>query len=329
VRRALAAAAFAALAIAPTAAATRGYVQVVSPSGRVLAAATHSAFDYPADGSLVHVGRVKVNASAVELADVSLLGGQVSAASVVLPKRTDSVAVRGVAVGGRAAAAKPNTIVSLGALGYAVISQQAKTLTGATGRVGMRLVLQSAVFGAPSGTQVLVGLPYRTGATRTSHHARTKASPLAVLGFSGRIAQATGFVAAPIEFGGGVGDRAAALVQRYLGIPYVWAGADPQTGFDCSGLVMYVYGQLGVDLYHYTGTQYHQGMRVPRSELRPGDIVFFYADAGVPGHEGMYIGGGRFVHAPSRGDVVKISSLDEPHYGLVYVGAVRPYASLG
>jgi cell wall-associated NlpC family hydrolase len=89
---------------------------------------------------------------------------------------------------------------------------------------------------------------------------------------------------------------------------------------------MYVYGQLGIKLGHYTGFQYYAGLRVPRDQLEPGDLVFFHANsAGVPGHEGMYIGNGSFIHAPHTGDVVRISSLFETRYALAYVGAVRPY----
>ncbi len=86
--------------------------------------------------------------------------------------------------------------------------------------------------------------------------------------------------------------------------------------------------KLGIKLGHYTGYQYYEGRRIPRDELQPGDLVFFHANsAGVPQHEGMYVGNGSFIHAPQTGDVVKISSLFEARYALSYVGAVRPYAA--
>jgi len=88
---------------------------------------------------------------------------------------------------------------------------------------------------------------------------------------------------------------------------------------------MFVYAQLGVALTHYTGAQLHEGTPVPPEALQPGDLVFFDAGAfGIPGHEGMYVGGGLFIHAPHTGDVVKISTLSQ--YAGRYVGAVRPYA---
>ena len=106
--------------------------------------------------------------------------------------------------------------------------------------------------------------------------------------------------------------------MRYLGVPYVWGGASP-AGFDCSGLVMYVYAQLGISLPHYTGAQWAAGMPVSRSQLAAGDLVFF---DGL-GHVGIYIGGGQFIHAPHTGDVVKVSSLSESWYASNYDGARR------
>ena len=117
---------------------------------------------------------------------------------------------------------------------------------------------------------------------------------------------------------GTLGQQAAALAQQYLGVPYVWGGASP-SGFDCSGLVVYVYGRLGVSLPHYTGALWGSGAHVSRDQLAPGDLVFFYN----LDHVGIYIGGGLFVHAPHTGDVVKISSLGDPWYSAAYDGAVR------
>ena len=97
---------------------------------------------------------------------------------------------------------------------------------------------------------------------------------------------------------------AASIAARYLGVPYVWGGASP-SGFDCSGLVMYVYAQLGVSLPHYTVSQWNATIPIPTSALAPGDLVFF---DGL-GHVGIYIGNGQFIHAPHTGTVVQIASL--------------------
>ncbi len=106
-----------------------------------------------------------------------------------------------------------------------------------------------------------------------------------------------------------------ALTQ--LGKPYQYGAAGPDS-FDCSGLTMWCYAQVGVSLPHYSGDQYNSGTHVARDRLQPGDLVFF----GNPIHHvGMYVGGGSFIHAPHTGDVVKISSLGDRWD---YVGATRP-----
>jgi len=117
---------------------------------------------------------------------------------------------------------------------------------------------------------------------------------------------------------GGGHSAAAQIALRYLGVPYVWGGSSP-SGFDCSGFVAYVYGQVGVSLPHYSGAQYSYGLPVSRGDLQPGDLVFF---DGL-GHVGIYVGGGEFIHAPQTGDVVKISSLGEGWYAQTYDGARR------
>jgi cell wall-associated NlpC family hydrolase len=118
------------------------------------------------------------------------------------------------------------------------------------------------------------------------------------------------------------GDKYAGVVgiaMQYLGVHYVWGGATP-AGFDCSGLVMYVYAQVGVSLPHYTVAQwdYPNSVSVPRDQLEPGDLVFFNG----LGHVGIYIGNGEFIHAPHTGAVVSIDSLNG-WYASTYDGAKR------
>jgi len=110
-----------------------------------------------------------------------------------------------------------------------------------------------------------------------------------------------------------------AIAMQYLGVPYVWGGASPSQGFDCSGLTSFAFAQIGVSLPHHAASQYNYGTPVSREDLQPADLVFFNG----LGHMGMYIGGGQFIHAPHSGDVVKISSIYDSWYAATWVGARR------
>jgi cell wall-associated NlpC family hydrolase len=103
-----------------------------------------------------------------------------------------------------------------------------------------------------------------------------------------------------------------------LGVPYVYGGTSPASGFDCSGFTRYVYEHFGLELPHYSGAQYLLGHDVARGDLVPGDLVFF---DGV-GHVGLYLGGGMFIHAPHTGTSVSVDSLSG-WYAENYDGARR------
>jgi len=123
----------------------------------------------------------------------------------------------------------------------------------------------------------------------------------------------------PVPPANSLGEQAVQIAMGELGVPYVWGGASP-SGFDCSGLTMWVYAQLGIHLDHYTVSQFNAGPHVAESDLAPGDLVFF--EPGI-GHVGIYIGNGEFIHAPHTGTVVQISSLSDSWYEAEYQGATR------
>jgi len=112
--------------------------------------------------------------------------------------------------------------------------------------------------------------------------------------------------------------RTVSLVMRFIGVPYVWGG-ESTGGFDCSGLVKYVYALAGITMPHNAAQQYKYGVPVTRDELKPGDLVFFDELR----HNGIYVGDGRFVHAGRTGGTVGISRLDDSWFKVRWVGARR------
>jgi peptidoglycan DL-endopeptidase CwlO len=105
-----------------------------------------------------------------------------------------------------------------------------------------------------------------------------------------------------------------------IGVPYKWGGASPETGFDCSGLVAWLWAQHGYTLPHFAASQYHMGPPVSDNDLRIGDLVFFHE----LGHVGIYIGNGYVLHAPHTGVTVRIEAFSNPWFTSTYVGATRP-----
>jgi len=312
-----------------------GIAEVRDGSGRLRATAGPGTFATAYDaGWTLRFDSASSSARGVELRGVSVAGGHVYANRIFVPAQGLSGArVQGLEVGGHLVAATPNRLVPLGPRSYLVVLQEAVVPGEGSGIVGLRLVAGDSSLGLDPGSQVLVGLARAAlPATHRVHHA-ARLSWLA-LGVSGHGAD-TGLddLTLPaaqllgVPTGGSTGAQAVRIAMQYLGVPYVWGGADPLTGFDCSGLVMYVYAQLGVQLTHYTGSQFYEGTRIPPWALKPGDLVFFEPSSRGPQHEGMYIGGGRFIQAPHTGDVVKISSLSEPGYAFGFVGAVRPFGA--
>jgi cell wall-associated NlpC family hydrolase len=112
------------------------------------------------------------------------------------------------------------------------------------------------------------------------------------------------------------------LSRRFLGVRYRWGGTSP-AGFDCSGLIYYVYGRMGVTLPRTTYDMFEAGVPVPRDGLQDGDIVFFETVSPGPSHAGIYLGDGHFIHSSSAGGRVRITSMDDDYYAPRYLGARR------
>ena len=118
-------------------------------------------------------------------------------------------------------------------------------------------------------------------------------------------------------------ERAVEVALDAVGTPYRWGGESPTSGFDCSGLVRWAYGRVGIDLPHNSYALYGEGRRVPESGMEAGDILFF---EGL-GHVGLYLGRGRMVHAPQSGRNVEVVRLATTNYGARLIGARRIVAS--
>ncbi|MBR5868268.1 MAG: C40 family peptidase, partial [Clostridia bacterium] len=115
-------------------------------------------------------------------------------------------------------------------------------------------------------------------------------------------------------------DKVISIAKQYLGVPYVWGGASPK-GFDCGGFTKYCFAKIGINLSHTNQKAY--GTTVKYSELKKGDLVFFSSGSQKYGHVGIYIGGGKFIHASSPGDDVKIDTLASGYYYTHYTSARR------
>ena len=116
-----------------------------------------------------------------------------------------------------------------------------------------------------------------------------------------------------------IGERAAKIALEAVGTPYRWGGTSPSMGFDCSGLVRWAYGRVGIEVPHNSYALWSTGRGVERSRMIAGDVLVF---SGF-GHVGLYLGGGRMVHAPYTGRYVEIVQLASSNYGSRLMGARR------
>ena len=343
----------------PTACVGAGDAAIATPSGQPLALGTPAsvagASAYPTSSPVVAFGSSAVSGSGcagthVALASVSLFGGFVTASSVTAMNGRGTVS--GLVIDGSPVAIGPGQSALLGYWGQLTLGKTVGRL-----RAPLVVLLLKRYWNLPAGTNVLVGftasaLPVHTATTQRSSETpkRTSTTPTAALqqaAQSGRAAASKSHAkrpnaspppdfpatADPVLADGELTDVArhnpvVSIAMQYLGVRYQWGGASPQSGFDCSGLVQYVFGRLGVSLPHYTASQWYSpaGVWVRPSRLRPGDLVFFTGSDGTrrnPGHVGIYVGDGYLIDAPHTGSFVRIDSLDDGWFANQYVGATR------
>ncbi len=119
----------------------------------------------------------------------------------------------------------------------------------------------------------------------------------------------------------GLRNEIVATAQRFVGLPYQWGGTSAKSGFDCSGLVMAVYHLNGITLPRTSKEQYRVGKSLPQNDLTEGDLVFFdIAGRNRVSHVGIYVGDGKFIHAPGRGKTIRTDSLSNTYYAPRYKG---------
>jgi cell wall-associated NlpC family hydrolase len=306
---------------------------------------------YPSSGSVLSFGSAASTGSTcgsatVTLSSVSLFGGVVTASSVQATDGRGTAA--GVEIDGAPVTAGAGTTVHVEGWGQL-------TFGAKVGRVTAPLVLRllQAHGSLPAGTAIAVAFAAsaKPVAAPEPEHAKTGTHANRAAGSSGSRAHPSGTQRAtkhkqpqrpppdypasafPFLLKGGLApavrdNGVVSTAMQYLGVPYQWGGASPKAGFDCSGLVTYVFGKLGVALPHFAAAQYYSpgAVWVSPERLQPGDLVFFTGSDGTrkePGHVGIYVDDGYFIDAPHTGSFVRIDSLSERWYANQYVAAKR------
>jgi cell wall-associated NlpC family hydrolase len=299
---------------------------------------------YPSSGSVLSFDSAASTGSTctsaeVTLTSVSLFRGVVTVSSI--QARDGKGTAAGVEIDGVSVTATAGTTVPVDGWGQL-------TLGAKVGRVTAPLVLRllQAHGSLPAGTAVAVAFAASAkpvtaskqqaqAGTHEKHATGSQAHPSAAKHRLRQPRKPPDYPATPFPFQlkGGLApavrdNGVVSTAMRYLGVRYQWGGASPSTGFDCSGLVTYVFAQLGVSLPHFAAAQYYSpdAVWVSPKRLQPGDLVFFIGSDGTrkePGHVGIYVDDGYIIDAPHTGSFVRIDSLSDGRYANEYVGAKR------
>ena len=299
---------------------------------------------YPASASIIAFSSSTVSGSTcrsmkVTLTSISLFNGAVTAGSV--EAENGSGTVSGLEIDGSAVSATAGAIIPLGSWGQLTLGDTAGRL-----RAPLMLRLFQARDSLPAGSTIAVGFAAfpRPVGKRTKEHVvspntgsdhTASGSTITTQEHKQTSKPPPDFPATadPFAPGGGLTDAAkdnavVSTALRYLGVRYQWGGASPKTGFDCSGLVMYVFAKLGVSLPHFAAAQYYSpdAVYVSPQRLQAGDLVFFTGSDGTreePGHVGIYVGDGYLIDAPLTGSFVRFDKLTELKLANEFVGAKR------
>jgi cell wall-associated NlpC family hydrolase len=195
------------------------------------------------------------------------------------------------------------------------------------------------VVGAPAGPDVVgapAGTPNAAGVVEQSAASTEPAVPGSVAGSaqdvvgtgggSGHASDAAAAAAAALRDPNWASAKAHAayeIAKSELGVPYLWGGTSPKTGFDCSGLVQYAYGRVGIHIPRVAAEQFDVGTPVGLHQLREGDLVFFKESNGYIHHVGIYVGDYKFIQAPCTGQNVDYGDLREPYFAQQFAGGRR------
>jgi cell wall-associated NlpC family hydrolase/outer membrane murein-binding lipoprotein Lpp len=234
----------------------------------------------------------------------------------------DQASVAGIAAAGYMAGGIDPTLQLLESSNPQAMLDRASILTELQQQNGTRMSLVSAADAAAQRESALAAQESRQALKLSAEmkgevakiQAKEEVLNSSVYAKAFQVYQQTGHYPTHIP-GNSIGVQALNWALTRVGDPYVWGAAGPNA-FDCSGLVMWAYAHVGISLDHYTGDQWNEGEHISRSQLEPGDLVFFFPDIG---HVGLYVGNGLMVDAPTYGVPVQV----QPIYWSEYVGAVR------
>ncbi len=319
-----------------------GAAAIAEPGRRVLVLGTPGSTlgpsAYPANAPIVRFLSTTASGSActtahIALGSVALFGGVITASSVQATHGKGTVS--GFEIYGSPVTLRAGHAVRIGGWGEV-------TLGKTVGRLTAPLVVQllAAHHGLPAGTTIAFAFcasPHVVHRSKAGHHfaastthgSKTKgASTVKKRPPPDFPASSDPFLSPGVLAPAARHNAVVSTAMKYLGVRYQWGGARPKTGFDCSGLVQYVFAQLGVPLVHFAAAQWHSpyGVWVAPNRLQPGDLVFFVGSDGTrkaPGHVGIYVGDGYIIDAPHTGSFVRIDRLNEPRLANGYVGARR------